>query len=829
MPAQDEKTIKISGFSGGISHQPAHQRHPTQCEAATNATFSVVDGVSKRPGSEYLAVLADMETGSKLRMHGIKRDDTEQYLVVYGIEAGGSGITIRVFDLDGNEATVNGNSGAVATYLALNTATADEIRMVSIADYTMIVNTTVAVGTSTSTTYNITRVHPNYDTMTSWNPTYQTYHSTDADSVGHPSGFWQYTLEDNGFANWAGPNMGAGFSETTGYWDDQSRNPSGFTVEFTDTAAATHTYNVVDNFYEDAETTMEGIALRLQRKLQAAGATNALIYWQATDTNAGRMTIVSPYRGTGASVSNITAPTAAYDLSAGGRPFEFADPTATANAGSGTPTSQVDILDRWTQVAPPNQSNAILDATTMPVKMVRTTVSPLVFTVSQPTWGFRPNGDDDTNPAPSIWDDGSKINDIVFHRNRMVLAGDENIVFSRASDFFEFYLEDHDDITDSDPIDIALSSDQVTLIDYLVPFRNSLVEFTKAGRQFELNAPDNLTPTSAAITPTTAYLTMADVRPQQMGSMLYFAATRKDAAILYEYFYDDTRISNFAADVTIHAFNLLPTDLKTIQTSANNNMVLVLPTDSNDIYVYNSFWTGNEKAQSAWTKYEFDSSYDIEDIAVIDNDCYMLVDAGAEGFIIEHFALARQAENTFPYVVHLDRQFELTGVYSDPNTTWTLPDSVEDDTLDTIVLGPDFTDSGGVKTPSNSAGVLTLVGDWSAGEAIIGRGYTMSVELSEQYVRDFNNIAVQTGRLQIKRIDTHHHNSMAYSIRANMRARSTDREKSLDSSTIVESGTLTAWFGGNSKDLKLFIENDTPKPSTISAIELLVQHADRRG
>jgi len=101
----------------------------------------------------------------------------------------------------------------------------------------------------------------------------------------------------------------------------------------------------------------------------------------------------------------------------------------------------------------------------------------------------------------------------------------------------------------ADPIDIELSSDQVTLIDYLVPFRNSLVEFTKAGRQFELNAPDNLTPTSAAITPTTAYLSMADVRPQQMGSMLYFAATRKDAAILYEYFYDDTRISNFAAKV----------------------------------------------------------------------------------------------------------------------------------------------------------------------------------------------------------------------------------------------------------------------------------------
>lgn len=843
-------------------------------------------------------------------------------------------LTIKVYDTAGTAQTVEGNTGAVATYLAAGSATAADIRMVTVADYTIIVNTKVALATATSTDYEITRVHTNFEIMSSWNPTASTYHSTQEDSVGYPVGFWQYTETDNGFAEWDGPEVGKSFSEATGYWNNAQYNPCGFKVTFNDasggegftasgagtaavnqtytengtnggktayqgdtddtfwiywnsneainswelgtekasqvnpqgvthyfiydegdtppltgwsvgnngaapaptfvTSTNTHGYEVVDNFFEKPETTVEGIALRLQRKLQAAGARNALIHWEATDANKGRMVITSPYRGTGASVSNISAPDNAWDLtklSSVRRPFDFDKGTATA--GSGAVTTQSEIIDRWTRVAPPNQPNADLDVTTMPVKMVRTDQGPPdTFTLSQITWGFRPNGDDDTNPPPSLWDDGSAIKDVVFHRNRMILAGDESIVMSRDGDFFEFYLEDYDDITDADPIDIALSSDQITLIEHVVPFRKSLVIFTDAGRQFELNAPDSLTPTSAAITPSTSYQTLS-VRPQPLGNTLYFIAQRQDAGQLFEYFYDDSRVSNFAADVTAHAESLLPTSIRTIVTSPNDNAVVVLPGDDNDLYVYKSHWDGNEKAQSAWTKFEFDSGYDIEDIAVIDNECFMLVDAGAEGFVVEKFPLSRQGTTDsggFAYIVHLDRQFELTGVESGGTTTWTLPDSLTDATIDSIVLGPDFgSNSGAVKTPDTAGATVTLAGDWSDGECKLGRAYTMSVELSQPYVRDFNGLAIPSGRLQVRRVTTIHHNSRDYSIRANMRARSTDRTKTFSVTTTDEDGELTAWRGGNSDDLKLFIENATARPCTISAIEYLVEHSDRRG
>ena len=60
-------------------------RRPNQVEAATNAVFSVVDGVSKRPGTEFVAVITDMVTGANVRLHPIVNDPDTIYVVTHGI------------------------------------------------------------------------------------------------------------------------------------------------------------------------------------------------------------------------------------------------------------------------------------------------------------------------------------------------------------------------------------------------------------------------------------------------------------------------------------------------------------------------------------------------------------------------------------------------------------------------------------------------------------------------------------------------------------------------------------------------------------------------
>jgi len=345
----------------------------------------------------------------------------------------------------------------------------------------------------------------------------------------------------------------------------------------------------------------------------------------------------------------------------------------------------------------PNDSETTdaLDETTMPIQMVRTAVAtsgtPAQFDVSLVTWKKRQNGDDTTNPPPSLWEEQVPISDIAFHRNRLVLAGREFVVFSQAGDLFNFYTQDPTNVVDSDPIDVSVSAPEVTIVDYITPFRKSLVIFTKASRQFELNAPESLTPDTAAITASTSYRTLS-VEPKVLGPVLYFIGSKRGSAALYEYFFDDTRVSNTAAEVSSHVPNFLSGKVRSLALSPNDQMVFILPqrgsggtigevteglaqdqtlatesgdtlitegsdeivtnaieTGSNILGVYRARWNGNEKQQSAWSKYEFPYKYRVSDMAMIQNQLYMLIEDAEEGhFTIEAMSVEEEIDPRNP-------------------------------------------------------------------------------------------------------------------------------------------------------------------------------------
>lgn len=458
------------------------------------------------------------------------------------------------------------------------------------------------------------------------------------------------------------------------------------------------------------------------------------------------------------------------------------------------------------------------------------TGSPATFDVDVIDWKDRYSGDNGTNPAASIFSNAHRISGIQFHRNRLALGGAENVVMSQAGDFFNFYKHDANNLVDSDPIDVALGSDQVTIIDDIVSFRKSLSIFTKAGRQFELNAPEALTPATAAITATTAYETLS-VTPVTRGNMLYFVAKNKGYGALYEYFYDESQVQNVAAEISAHAYRLLPTTIKSLVSSTNNNVIMILPESSNKIHVYRLFWNGNTKEMSAWSTSTFDSTYKIADLSIVENDCWILVDDGTQ-FTLEKLALEHDvAKTNWPYVIHLDRQLELTGSFS-TNTTWTIP--FTDATIDTIILGPDFSSPGTVVTVTSSGTTVTAAGaNYTAGEVTLGRSYTKTLELNQPFRRNVNNVPVADARLDVKRILTLHDQTFDYRIRRNW-ANRTDVSKTFTSTT-ADDGDLLSLLGGNvggpgpaSNMATFFIENTTPKPSTITGIEYTVDYEPRR-
>ena len=120
----------------GVSQASDATKQPDHADIQENANSSPVQGLQKRGGLQYLATLSNFPTDSNVHVHTINRDLNERYVAAFSDEA------INVFDIenDGIEKTVNTPDGV--SYLD-TTNPRGEIKTVTVADYTFVVNTSV--------------------------------------------------------------------------------------------------------------------------------------------------------------------------------------------------------------------------------------------------------------------------------------------------------------------------------------------------------------------------------------------------------------------------------------------------------------------------------------------------------------------------------------------------------------------------------------------------------------------------------------------------------------------------------------------------------------
>ena len=125
-------TYTIPNLVQGISQQPDAQRDPTQAEIQINGISSIAEGLRKRDNTVVVAKVSDTPFGDAF-IHSILRDQSEEYLSVI------TNNSVQVFDLDGNEKTVEVGADAL-NYLSSVTDARSQIRAVTIADYTFVCN-----------------------------------------------------------------------------------------------------------------------------------------------------------------------------------------------------------------------------------------------------------------------------------------------------------------------------------------------------------------------------------------------------------------------------------------------------------------------------------------------------------------------------------------------------------------------------------------------------------------------------------------------------------------------------------------------------------------
>lgn len=732
--ADSRIALGIPNMFNGVSQQASNLRLTSQAEYQKNLYSSLVRGLEKRPPTTHVEKLVDNPTDAEgLKTHFIDRGDGEKYVVLLGDES------IHVFDIDdGSELPVYSPSGL--TYLATTNTPREDLRAVSLADYTIISNKTVVCAMDTTEV----QVSEPVDTAFVWvkrgnygcsyvinvEGTSYTY-PTPAPTTTSPT----FVATDSIAASLVtalAPLGALGFTVT----QIGGTGTTGSLIKIVRDNGSTFTFGVADSFSSEA---LVGLKVNVSKQEDLPDVGEAGMWFRITGTSKD----------------------------------SDDDYYVRYNDNSGA------YKGIWEEYRGWDQYNSF-DATTMPHRLVRYFVtgsetgalatwisgeglSPgdiyFLFDVSE--WDDRLVGDEDTAKTPAFI--GQTISDVFFHATRLGLLSGEWLFMSRVSDFFNFWPKTVQQVLDDGPI--AQSTGQITGLNAALPWNSSLLAFS--GRnQYQITSNGALTPSSVKADEVTTFNSSPSAHPVASGPNVYFASERSPYSVVREYYLSDDSVSNDAQNITGHVPEYIPEGVFDMAASSNEDTLLVLTTGQRDtIYNYKYYWAGRDKLQSSWSEYVFEGSV-ILGIGFFGEDVYLVCVRDGDIYL-EYFPLqAYSVDSGLTYLVRLDRKCVVTGVYDSGTnlTTFTLPYGESTDTTLSVVLGSAFTGRAGSvieKGLRPSATTVTLAGDVSAGPVWIGKSYEAKYTFSPFYVRanDESQTAILTGDLIVQELYVTYNNS----------------------------------------------------------------------
>lgn len=614
----------IKNLKGGISQQPDILRYPDQGSRQVNGWSSETEGLQKRPPMVFLKTLGGSgDLGQAPYIHLINRDEYERYYAVF------TGSTIRVFDLAGNEKQVRFPTGAAYVQTA---NPRNDLRMVTVADYTFVVNRNVTVTESTEIS------------------TGGTFRDKGDALINVRGGQYGRTLKVliNGtvYASYTIPNG----------------------------SAPEHVNNT------DAQWLANELANQLRNTLGPHGWT--------FNVGQGFIHVIAPANG---EVSNLSTedgyadqlinPVTHYAQSFSKLPPNAPDGYMVKVVGDASKSAdqyyvQYDASRKvWKEVVGWN-TKLHYTHDTMPHALIRASDGNFEFkTIS---WNPRVCGDIDTNPYPSFV--GSTINDVFFFRNRLGFLSGENIILSRTAKYFNFFPASVANLSDDDPIDVAVSTNRIAILKYAVPFSEELLIWSDEA-QFVLTASGTLTSRSVELNLTTQFDVQDRARPFGIGRNVYFASPRSSFTSIHRYYavQDVSSVKN-AEDITAHVPNYIPNGVFSICGSGTENFCSVLSHgDPSKIFMYKFLYLNEELRQQSWSHWDFGANVQVLACQSINSDMFIIL---------------RNEFNTFLARVSftknaIDLQGEPYRAFMDMKIRYTIPGGTyNDDTYETSIHLP---------------------------------------------------------------------------------------------------------------------------------------------
>lgn len=786
--SQSTKNLK-----GGISQQPNILRFSNQGELQVNGWSSETLGLQKRPPTTFVKRIGNVGSiGTKPLIHLINRDAIEQYYL------GFSGTGVNVWDLKtGNSIEVRGYNGYANCPSPRN-----DLRIITIADYTFVVNRNKEVKLGSALTL------PDYPKLTGRaliNVRGGQYGRTLSITInGDGTGALpQATLKmPNGAATVVPPGEPyAGMNQvdmTDAGWIagelarllTVSMGPSGWTFT-AGTGWILITAPTTTDIFQIA--TKDGFADTL---------INGFIYQVQTFTKLP-----------------ATAP-AGYMVEITGESARTGD----------NYWVQYDALSKVWKEAPRPKIIAGIDRSTMPHALVRAADGK--FDWVQLNWNERAAGDDTTNPMPSFID--STINDVFFFRNRLGFLSGENVIMSRTSKYFNFFPSSVSTLSDDDPIDVAISHNRISILKYAVPFSEQLLLWSDQA-QFVLSSTGILSSKTIQLDLTTEFDVSEGARPFGIGRGVYFAAPRAAFSSLKRYYaIQDVSDVKSAEDVSAHVPSYLPNVIHAIHGSGTENFVSILSDgEPGRVYIYKFLYLDEKLQQQSFSHWDFGDEAHVFATASIGSYMYLMVER-QEGITLERMEFTQHTVDypVEPYRAYMDMKKVVTmGPYDiDTNIT-----SVSLMDIYGGVPGPDDVfyslDHNGVIEefvgPWSADSALSFNGDRSGEQLVVGKRYEFKYEFSKFLIKqtadDGSTSTEDIGRLQLRKAWLNYEQSGSFEI--NVHNGSTEYVYVMSGGRLgndIKLGSLTLGTGqykfpvtGNALNQRVTITSDTPNPLNV--------------
>ena len=389
-------------------------------------------------------------------------------------------------------------------------------------------------------------------------------------------------------------------------------------------------------------------------------------------------------------------------------------------------------------------------------------------------WTSRKSGNDTTNPFPSFV--GGKINDICFHKNRFGILSDENIIFSTAGNYYNFFPISVMTSLDSNPIDISVSNNEVSILKHAAAFDQSLLLFSDF-QQFSLNSEGtSFSPSSVSVDVVTQFESTSKAPPVSSGKFVYFPFKRGEYSGVREYFVDlGASDSNDAIDITAHVPQYIKGNITKMIVSSTDQIIAVLSDDDlKRVYIYKQFWDGQKKLQNSWSHWTFDG--DILNCAFLGSTLQLITkrlntNGSVDGIYLEDLNLSLDSAEAVmedETSVLLDRRVKLTynqTVASNlpyhgniPNNMVYVTDNARK--LSTIAQVNEYLANG--RTLANGSSLAT-----SKIAVYAGIPYTFEYEFS-RFIHKENELPVQTAKLQVRNINLLYNKTGFFNVKVNV-------------------------------------------------------------